>query len=217
MQPDFWHDRWQRREIGFHQAEPHRALDALWATLGVAPHSRVFVPLAGKSLDMRWLAERGHRVIGIELCEIAVREFFQEAGLEPKVAACGSLTAFTAGAYDLYCGDFFSLTADLLGDVTAVFDRAALIALPPAMRQDYVTHMLRILPRPCAMLLVTLEYDQSRMPGPPHSVMAAEVRELYRSARRLELLHRDDQLPEFPRFRDKGLDALAECVYRIAL
>jgi thiopurine S-methyltransferase len=196
MDPAFWLERWQRNEIGFHQGAPHKALDRHWARLGLARDARVFVPLAGKSLDMIWLAARGHAVVGIELAAEAVRAFAAENGPVERV--------------DLRCGDLFDLDPGALGPIQGVFDRASLVALPPALRRRYAAKLAELSPPGTRTLLVTMEYDQARMSGPPHSVPEPEVRELFGATHAVELLERDTSLDDFPRFAQRGVDALAE-------
>jgi thiopurine S-methyltransferase len=215
MDPSFWHERWQRNEIGFHQARPHTALERLWSGLGLERGSRVFVPLAGKSLDMLWLAAAGHRVVGIELSPIAVRDFFAEHGLTPVVERHGELALHRAGDIELWCGDVFALTPAQLGSVAGAFDRAALVALPPALRQRYAAQLSRLLPARARTLLVTMEYDQRQMPGPPHAVREEEVRTLFGADHAITLLGRDAALADFPKFAQRGVTALAEAFYRL--
>ena len=85
MQPDFWHQRWADNQIGFHQSAPTPLLLKHWPALGITPGAQVFVPLAGKSLDMAWLASQGHRVLGVELSQLAVEQFFAEHDLQPGI------------------------------------------------------------------------------------------------------------------------------------
>lgn len=199
MEPSFWLERWQRNEIGFHQAAPHQALAHHWSRLALAPGSRVFVPLAGKSLDMVWLAAEGHRVVGIDLAAEAVQAFTAENGPIERV--------------ELRCGDLFELDAQSLGPIDAVFDRASLVALPPPLRQRYASKMAELSPPGTRTLLVSMEYDQSRMNGPPHSVEQAEVQALFGSTHSIELLERDNALADFPKFAQRGVSALAETCY----
>ncbi|MBK6598354.1 MAG: thiopurine S-methyltransferase [Proteobacteria bacterium] len=215
MEPDFWLERWQCGETGFNQPVPHPALERHWDTLRVRAGGTAFVPLSGKSVDMVWLAERGYQVVGVELAAIAVREFFAERQLTPRQEQVGPLTRYRAGPYCLWQGDIFDLTPQLLGQIDAVFDRAALIALPPPMRVRYAQHLTRLTPPGTATLLVTLEYDQQQMPGPPHSVLPAEVQSLYGAAHELVELEHYDQLADMPRFRERGLTTLDERVYRL--
>lgn len=215
MDAQFWLERWQRGETGFNQPMAHPALDRFWPTLRLPANTTVFVPLAGKSVDMVWLAEQGHRVVGVELAEIAVREFFAERGLTPERDDRGSLARYVGGPYTLWQGDIFALTPALLGNIAAVFDRAALIALPLPMRARYVRHLEKLTPAGTPTLLVTLEYDQSKMAGPPHSVLADEVHSLYSAGHSIDVLAHYDQLADMPRFRERGLDALTERIYRL--
>ncbi len=199
MDPAFWLERWQRNEIGFHQPAPHPALARHWARLGLAPGARVFVPLAGKSLDMIWLAAQGHAVVGIELAAEAVRAFGTEHGPLERV--------------ELRCGDLFDLDAASLGPIQGVFDRASLVALPPVLRRRYAAQMAALSPPGTRTLLVSMEYDQSRMPGPPHSVEEPEVRALFGPTHEIELLERDSALADFPKFAQRGVASLAEACY----
>lgn len=179
MHDDFWHEKWRRREIGFHEGQPNAMLQRHWARLGIPHGSRVLVPLCGKAVDLVWLAAQGHRVTGIELSEQAVREFFAEQALEPEVDTNGPYRRFRAGNIELLCGDFFELAELVLDDVAAVYDRAALIALPAPLRERYARTLQDTLPKQLRMLLITLAFPPGRTGGPPFSVSATEVRERY--------------------------------------
>ncbi|MGY0559221.1 thiopurine S-methyltransferase [Luteimonas sp. A277] len=214
MEPDFWHERWQDGRIGFHQDRPLPLLCKHWPTLELAPGSRVFVPLCGKSVDMAWLAERGHRVLGVELSELAVRQFFDERGLTPATRESSFGIHYSAGPYELIYGDAFALDAEVLADCSAVYDRAALIALPPDMRARYADTAWRRLPTSCDGLLITLEYPQGQKDGPPFSVEEAEVRRLLEREWDVSMLERRDILADEPRFHEAGVTALHTTVYR---
>ena len=213
MESDFWHQRWHNDEIGFHQPEVNPRLIKHWPQLRLPEESRVLVPLCGKSLDLAWLARQGHQVIGAELSEVALSAFCREHGLEPVITHHGPFQHWQAGAYTFFCGDFLALTPELLGPVDAVYDRAALIALPPSMRPRYVAR-LRQLAGTAPQLLIALEYRQELMNGPPFAVLEDEVRGLYQ-AHTVIRLDETDVLADQPRFRKKGLDWLREAVYLI--
>lgn len=201
MQADFWHERWSKREIGFHMPRPHAALADHWDKLALPAGSRVFVPLAGKSLDLPRLAALGHEVVGIELSAVAVQEFAAE---HPGLARV-----------ELRCGDFFDLTSASLGPIAAIFDRASLVALPPEMRRDYVQRMAELATAGTQTLLVTMEYDQREMRGPPHAVMPEEVAALYGATHDIEPLGTYGALDDFPRMAARGVTSLGERVYRL--
>ncbi len=215
MHPDFWHERWRTGQIGFHAPDYHPALLATWPGLGLASGSRVFVPLCGRSLDMVWLAARGHEVVGIELSPLAVADFFAHEKLTPQVERRGALERWRAGRYELLCGDFFELGHEALGDIAAWYDRAALVALPLDLRRRYVERMAALLPCGARGLLVTVDYDQARMDGPPFSVPPVEVEALHAGAFDVAPLTRHDCLPDNPRFRERGLDAMFESSFRL--
>jgi len=190
MDADFWHRKWQVRELGFHEGEVNAMLATHFGRLGLAAHARVFLPLCGKTKDVAWLLERGCRVVGIELSEVAIGELFDELGVAPEVSERGGLRRYRAHGVDIFGGDVFRLTAELLGPVGAVYDRAALVALPVAMRARYAAHLMRICGA-APQLLVTFEYDQALLEGPPFSVDEPEVRALYEPHFRLDSLARE--------------------------
>lgn len=181
MDAAFWHGKWADREIGFHNSAPHPMLVAYLDALGLAPGDRVLLPLCGKTLDIGWLLGRGLRVVGAELSETAVRELFDELGVAPEVSDHGPLRLFQADGLDVWVGDLFDLAADAVGTVDAVYDRAALVALPPETRPRYAAHTTRLADG-APQLVVTFAYDQGQMDGPPFSVPADEVERLYGDA-----------------------------------
>ncbi|WP_319558523.1 thiopurine S-methyltransferase [Thiomicrorhabdus sp.] len=198
MEADFWIERWQLNQIGFHQNEVNGFLRRHWPRLGLHPSDRVLVPLCGKSLDLLWLSQLGHEVVGVELSEKALRDFVAENALQAKVYDFHGLCAYHAENMTLLCADLFHMTPSHTEGVRGVYDRAALIALPPEMRLSYAELMQRLLPEGCVYLLVTMDYDQSRMDGPPFSVSDNEVKQLFAHAKSFEILESVD-------FERKGL------------
>ena len=178
MEASFWHAKWEKSEIGFHQDDVNPLLLEHFGALSLPAGSRVFVPLCGKTRDILWLLESGYRVVGVELSRVAVDQLFAEMELQPAVSRTGTLTRFAVEDLDIYCGDIFDLTGSELGQIDAVYDRAALVALPVAMRQRYAEHLVTITGR-ARQLLVAYEYDQSLQEGPPFAVSADEIRLLY--------------------------------------
>ncbi len=215
MKAEFWLERWQRNEIGFHQGEINVHLQTFWPQLAVSAGAKVFVPLCGKSSDMLWLRAQGHRVLGVELSPLAVEAFFIENELKPEVRSIGPFERWSCDGLTILCGDFFDLTTADMMQAAAVYDRASLVALPPPMRQEYVRHLQQLFAAPAPMLLVTMDYPQAEMAGPPFAVSAAEVNELYSSHYRIEQCARLDLLEENPQFRDRGLTAMHEVVFTL--
>lgn len=215
MNPDFWHERWQSRQIGFHRDEVHPYLTQFWPTLGIARGSRVFVPLCGKSRDMLWLRAQGYEVVGVEISRLAVEAFFEENGLQPSVSEQGSFHVYETEGLRICCGDFFALTAADLSGASAVYDRASLVALPPEMRRAYAEHLAGLLTPGTKTLLVAFEYPQHEMDGPPFSVDEMEVRALYAGHCAISLLQATDILSDEPRFRARGVSRLHEKVYML--
>jgi len=213
MKKEFWLERWNRGETGFHQDEINPYLCQHWQTLHLAQNSLVFVPLCGKSRDMLWLREQGHRILGVELSQVAVQAFFKENGYSPHRVSGGRFDQCEANGICILCGDFFDLNKEDLANVGAVYDRASLIALPPEMRERYARHLVDILPSATQILLVTFDYPQAEMQGPPFSVTDSEVERLYSGYAEVRLVEQQDVLAKNPRFRERGLSSLQESLF----
>jgi thiopurine S-methyltransferase len=207
---DFWHERWRTGQTGFHQQSVHPLLERWWPRLGVPADARVYVPLCGKSLDMAWLAHRGHTIVGSELSRVAIDEFFASRSLQPTLTRRAGFTLHAAGAFEIYEGDALTLTPAITGPLHAFYDRAALVALPPEMRDPYAASLATLLPRGAHGLLVSFEYPQEMKGGPPFSVAAAEIRELFETAFTVREVERLDILAESPKFAEIGIPALHE-------
>lgn len=215
MQPEFWHKKWASNQIGFHLPAVNPYLQRFWPDLQLPAQARVLVPLCGKSLDLLWLAGRGHRVLGIELSQKAVEDFFTEQQLQPQISEHGAFKVYRAGSIELWCGDVFALTAEDVADCAALYDRAAVIALPVPMREHYAEHLQSILPAGLKGLLITLDYDQAQIPGPPFSVDDAQVQRLFGGVWQMQVLQSQDVLSDSGKFVQAGATRLEERVYRL--
>lgn len=178
MEAKFWHERWDKNQIGFHESEGNQLLMKHIGTLKLAQDNRIFIPLCGKTKDIGWLRDEGYKVVGIELNESAVIQLFEDLGQTPNIEKIGSLTLYSIENTEIYVGDFFQLSKEQLGHVDAVYDRAALVALPDTMREEYTSHLLNISTK-VPQLLITYEYDQNKMSGPPFSITTEMVTNYY--------------------------------------
>jgi thiopurine S-methyltransferase len=217
MEPKFWQERWARNQIGFHLPEVNPYLQRHWPQLALAQGAQVLVPLCGKSLDLMWLASHGLRVLGVELSEQAVKAFFSEQNLVPRITRRGVFSVYQADLIEVWCGDFFALDAEAVADCAALYDRAALIALPPLMRARYAEHLHQLLRPGCQGLLITLDYDQTQRAGPPFAVTDDEVKVLFGSQWTLRVLEEQDILGESWKFAQDGVTQLDERVYQMTM
>jgi len=223
MNIDFWHERWEKGETGFHLSKVNPLLVRWWSALTPQPNEPVWVPLCGKSLDMIWLRQQGHPVSGVELSKQALEAFASEQQLDLRwrtleknqPQAQESLTVAEGEGFELFCGDYFSITAAQLTHIRLIYDRAALVALPTAMRQRYVERMRATLPSDWRMLLLTFDYPQEQRPGPPFSVSDDEVRQLF-SGCTVEILNEQQEIDRHGTFRAQGLTSIIERVYLIS-
>lgn len=209
--PQYWQNRWKNEETGWHQTEVEPALIEYFSNL--AP-GRVLVPLCGKSLDLAWLASKGHEVIGVELSALACEAFFEEQGLAFEKPGIGAFQIYRSKKIAIFQGDFFELTADLVagvfGPISAVYDRAALIALPRETREKYAKHLQAIV-QPREFLQIAIEWPQGVDSGPPFSVSQAEIELLYGTRYRIERLSLEEGIP----LGSHGSARVAESVYRL--
>jgi thiopurine S-methyltransferase len=215
VQPEFWLDRWRNAQIGFHQAAVDKHLKTYWPTLNLAPTSRVFVPLCGKSLDLLWLRERGHSVVGVELSPIAVEALVTEHGIPARRRVLADFDVYEADGLTLFRGDFFKLTPAVLGSVDAVLDRAALISWTPAARASYVEQLTSLTQPGTQTLLIAVEYPEAQMSGPPFPLTRETIEDLYSARFSIEQLGRHDILELEPRLKARGLSELREVCYRL--
>jgi thiopurine S-methyltransferase len=215
MDPDFWHERWQDNQIGFHQSGINPYLLRFWPQLGIERGQRVFVPMCGKSLDMLWLQQQGYPVTGVEISRLAVEAFFTENDIMPAISRADAFIRCVFEDLELLCGDFFALTETDIGKISVIYDRAALIALPAVMRRDYVARLASLMATGTRGLLITLDYNQEEMQGPPFSVTKREVRHLFEGVFPVRHLCSTEVLGENPRFMEKGLTRLTEHAYSL--
>ncbi|MGD2113037.1 MAG: thiopurine S-methyltransferase [Gammaproteobacteria bacterium] len=215
MDPEFWHARWAANQIGFHQQEINEHLQRHWHELRLAAGSRILAPLCGKSLDLLWLREQGHAVVGIEISVLAVAAFFRENNLTPLVREADGYSCWSFDEIEIYCGDFYQLQPATLGRLDGCYDRAALVAMPEAQRPRYAAHLARLLPPASRGLLVTMEYPQAEMNGPPFAVPRPEVDRLFSGAFDIDHLEQIEALAAYPGFRDRGLTTLTEQVWSL--
>ena len=214
MEIDFWHDKWEKNLIGFHLPETNPHLIKYYSHLNLTKGDRIFVPLCGKSNDIIWLIKQGLYVTAIELSPLAVKQFFDDNQLQPEIIKQNDFQIWQTEKIRIFVGDFFKLRADDLKNIDAIYDRASLIALPLQLRQNYRQHLQLILPS-IKILLITLEYDQSLMQGPPFAVNDDEIDQLYGNEYQIKTLMKEDVLSKEPHFKKKGVDYMNESVYQL--
>ena len=191
MDQSFWHQRWEKHEIAFHQGMANPLLVKHFRELSLAKGSRVFVPLCGKTLDISWLLSQGYRVAGAELSQVAIEQLFMELGLQPDISIVGEVEQWSAKNLDIFIGDIFVVSRKMLGPVAATYDRAALVAFPEEMRNRYTAHLTEITGK-APQLLICYDYDQRLMEGPPFSVASEEVTRHYGANYAVTLLENTD-------------------------
>ncbi len=191
MRASYWKKRWKNNDIDFHQSKTNVLLTKYIQQLNLNHGDRIFLPLCGKTLDIGWLLSEGYQVAGSELSEKGVQQLFEELEIKPDVSKSGELKLYQASNIAILVGDFFNISSDHLGPVDAVYDRAALVALPKAMRKRYTAHLTTIT-NSAPQLLFCYEYDQKQMKGPPFSVSGEELKQHYQYHYDLNLISSRD-------------------------
>lgn len=217
MKQTFWLERWQLNQIGFHNADVNPHLKKNWSLLKLQKNNQVFVPFCGKTKDLLWLREQGHKIIAVELSPIAVEAFFVENQLPFNKTQVDEFELFETDGIQIYCGDFFKLSAELLKGVHAVYDRASLVALPDDMRLQYTKKMQNLLPTHTKILLVSFFYHQHEMDGPPFSIDQQEVIKSFGGWCNIIQLYSEDISDKEPHFKARGLSVIYEEIYFITV
>ena len=210
---NLWESRWQLDRIGFHLKEVNPYLIRFSDQLLFKKPDRVFVPLCGKTLDLCWLSKNTEKVIGVEFVKKAVNDFFDENNIRYLIQQEGTLQKLSSNSIDIYHGDFFDLNPENAAPFKAIYDRASIVAIEKLERKKYADHLISFLDQKGRILLITIEYNQNQMEGPPYSVSAEEIESLFTPMGSLKLLETCDILDD--RFRNKGLTRLLEHVFLI--
>ena len=214
-----WLRMWRNDQTDFHQQAVNPLLMRFWGSLALDQPSRIFVPLCGKSLDLLWLAEQGHEVVGVELSPVAVKAFFEENGLTPRVCRRKNYSVWEYGRLKILCGDFFALTPADLGPIDVVYDRAALTALPEQVRKQYVAHMRRIVPEECSIFLLTIEdgrqEDETSLLLASGESVDEEIEALYALYFVIQIAHTEAGWESDPESPGSAEIAVSHKVYRL--
>ncbi|HUW98697.1 MAG TPA: thiopurine S-methyltransferase [Acidiferrobacter sp.] len=214
MEPEFWHERWRENRIGFHQSHANRFLTRYFERLKGVRAGPIFVPLCGKSRDMAWLHDQGHEVVGVELSPLAAEAFFTEGGQACVGTLRDGFPEYHADGITILVGDYFHLTPARLGPVSAVYDRAALIAMPPDTRRDYAAHMAELLMPGAPVLLIAPFSLKDPQSGPPFAVSKEEVTDIFAPHFAIQVLEREREMAAVnPQLAEQGLAWREEAVY----
>lgn len=208
MELSYWRSKWRKGNIGFHMENGYPGLAKHWNSLDFNDHSAVLVPLCGKSKDLIWLSEHCQKVVGVEISELAVEQFLDENSLRAKTSFFADFKIYQTKNIELWNGDFFKLPKKNLPTFDLVYDRAALVALPPDMRQRYAAKILNLISTNTQILLHHFEYQQREMAGPPFSVSVDEINKLYGHCFHLQILEKQDlDINYYKKFQNQGLQS----------
>lgn len=216
MEISYWKSRWRKDHTGWHMDEVYPPLKTLWYQLNLPQNATVLIPLCGKTLDIDWLAGQGHQVVGIDISEKAISILKDRLPYAFHNTSKGPLKCYKSDSVTLWCGDFFKLQPEWVPAIDAIYDKAALIALPPEKRSTYASHLQTFIQPHTQIFLNCFEYKQNEMSGPPFSVTRKELQKLYGQRFNLHVLHERSLLEELSRFKQRGLKSyLIEKIYHL--
>jgi thiopurine S-methyltransferase len=216
MEISYWQSRWRKDKTGWHMNHVFEPLKKYWPRLNLDSNSTVLVPLCGKSLDVNWLADCGHRVIGVDVSDRALQRIMHRGDASFKKSTQGSFIRYQSPRIELWCGDMLTLKKSWLPVIDAIYDKAALIALPPETRKTYVNHLASLIEPHTQIFLNTFEYNQHEMTGPPFAVHPNEINRLFRQKFTIECLEQHSLFDELSNFQRRGLSSyLVEKIYRL--
>lgn len=187
MDKNFWLERWETNNIPFHLEQTNPSLLKYQHFFTAKTNNNIFLPLCGKTLDIKWFLSQNQNIIGVELSEKAVIELFENLGVNPKVSGLQDMKLYFTKNVAIYVGNIFSLTKELIGNIDYIYDRAALVALPKEVRIKYTSHLMNIT-NSAEQLLITYNYDQTLMDGPPFSLSHNEIETHYSKRYSIKIL-----------------------------
>ena len=215
MQKEFWLERWQQNQTGFHRTTYNSNLLKFFPLLNQKAPAHIFVPLCGKSLDMLWLRDAGYHVTGVEVSQLAVNAFFAENNIEHQISKNNQFTKYASKNLEVWLGDFFALEQNHLPKIDAVYDRAAAVAMPADMRGHYFTRLKALLNNHTQILLVAMEYEHDEPFGPPFSVTAENICEHFGASYQIDELN-SRIIEDIPANFAKKQITITEKAYRIS-
>jgi thiopurine S-methyltransferase len=212
-----WKTRWEQGMTGWHNQNVNQNLQNHANILFENTESpRVLIPLCGKSLDIIWLEAQSASVIGIEFVQKAIEEFYQEQDSTPHIEVINKLPHHSVGGITLICADIFEATPARIGQFDAIYDRAALVALPLEKRQEYADHCLALLNSGGTILLITYNTHRSETLGPPFPIKDGVIPTLYKNASECILLEESTQTKEDnPRLAKRNLEWSKTAIWKI--
>lgn len=206
MELSYWQSRWRKGNIGFHMKNGYPGLQKHWKSLHLPESFTVLAPLCGKSEDLRWLADEGGIVTGVDVSEIAAQQFFSTQKQNPKLKSFANFAIYSSDNIEIWCGDFLKLPEHKMPDFDLIYDKAALVALPKHMRQQYVKKIKSLAAKHTKILLHSFSYNQDTMNGPPFSVSLEEIITLYGVEFSIKVLEINQLNTEkYQKFKKRGL------------
>ncbi|XP_019729224.1 probable thiopurine S-methyltransferase [Hippocampus comes] len=214
-----WEQRWEENRIGFHNPRVHKMLEShIDKVLAGRTGVRFFFPLCGKAVDMKWLADMGHSVVGVEIAEKAIQQFFMENNLtysEEPVPAMPGVKVFRNSEKNIsvYNCDLYNVSSSVVGQFGAIWDRGSLVAINPRDREKYASLIMSLMAQDCKYLLSTLMYNPELYKGPPFVVPGEQIPGLFGKQCNVELLLSQNVIED--RHLAWGIDYLIEQLYLI--
>ncbi len=211
----FWVERWKNKDTGFHLCDIHPDLQAYFGRLSLKESDTVFIPLCGKTLDIHFFLQAKCKIIAVEMVELAVQQLFENLQINPQVSAWKHGKCYQSKNLTVYVGNVFDLSDEQLNSVNIVYDRAAFIALPYNLHAPY-SRLIKEIANPDKQMLITVEFDASKLQGPPFLLLPDNIKQYYGNQYQIELLHQEETINNEPNFQEKGLTSLMRKTYLLS-
>lgn len=221
MSVDDWNKRWDKDQTQFHMPKVHPVLQKhIQRLTDGKPHLRIFVPLSGKSLDLKWLLDQGHEVVGCDCSERGCQEVFDRDGIpfssEYRHTVKSNLYKATDGRkLTMYAGDFYDLHRKELGEFDCVWDRGSFVAVPVTRRKEYSDILVSTMTNETKYMLDCFLVDNEIFGGPPFDCCENDVRKYFGKQCVVEKFEERDAFTKWQ--ASWGLKTFVEEVYMLTL
>ena len=210
MELSYWESRWRKDKIGFHMPDGFPGLRKQWAGLELPENPRVLVPLCGKTEDMIYMEAKGAEVVGVEISEKAILDFFSDHRRQYEISNYAEFKIYSSQHIKLWQGDFLKYP-EQKSEFNLIYDKAALVALPPGKRPSYADKLANLAGPKYKILLHHFIYPSRRCQG-RHLVSAGKEIDSYFSDRFSSHLLEENEIPagKFIPFQRRGIEKSAQ-------
>lgn len=165
MTVGMWKECWNTPNVEFHNPQLNELFVKYHQRMLTRPGMRIFVPLCGKAVEMKWLVDHGHKVVGLEAAPVPCKAFFEENGIPYNVKEMKGIHGEKYESLDhnivIYSCDFFLFTADICGEFDGIWDSGGLNSMDVEDREAYIRRIRTLMGKGCVNLTEFVNFDKS--------------------------------------------------------